>query len=111
MEKRKDKSIQLSTPWSLDSNLLRHTLSNYGVEEAKLFIKEHEKTKRISLILGVVLILSASALFIYAPAGKETLSYIVGAVLLVFAAGVVGYNRVWGKIPFSEFKADQGDSE
>ncbi|WP_176464520.1 hypothetical protein [Flectobacillus sp. BAB-3569] len=46
-----------------------------------------------------------------APEGKETLSYVVCGLLFIFAAGAVGYKRVWGKIPFTEFKADQGDSD
>ena len=72
-------------------------------------VKEQEKTKRISLVLAVTLIIISVLLLIFAPEGKETLSYIVCAVLFVFAAGAVGYKRIWGKVPFAEFKADSSE--
>jgi hypothetical protein len=54
--------------------------------------------------------LVAVFLLIAAPQGKETLTYIICGVLFIFAAGAVGYKRVWGKIPFTEFRADDGQT-
>jgi lipopolysaccharide export LptBFGC system permease protein LptF len=72
----------------------------------ELFIKEKEKTKRITLILAVILILAAVFLFIIAPKDKEIFSYIVCGILFIFAAGVFGFARVKGKLPFTEFEVD-----
>ena len=74
-------------------------------------VKEQEKTKRIFLILAVILILFAITLLIFAPKGKETLSYIICSVLFIFAAGAAGYKRIKyrrkkGKTPSIEFEAD-----
>jgi hypothetical protein len=71
------------------------------------YIKEQERTKRIGMILSVVLILGAAALILFAPAGRETLSYWIGAALVIFAAGAMGYQRVWGKSKNLSFGADQ----
>ena len=120
--KKKDKQINLCTPWSLGGqNYVNQSGNGLGKDESVLFIKERtrlhelyvveqEKTKRLSLILAVVLILVAVFLLIAAPQGKETLTYIICGVLFIFAAGEVGYKRVWGKIPFTEFRADDGQT-
>jgi len=129
-KKDKNSKVKLSTPWG-DNNIqymensIKSSVGPYfnivadieDNENAELFIKERtrlhelyikeqEKTKRISLILAVVLVIISVFLLIFAPKGKETLSYIVCGVLFVFAAGAVGYKRIWGKIPFTEFGAE-----
>ena len=71
------------------------------------YIKEQELTKRIGIILSAVLILSAAALILFAPEGRETLSYWIGAALVIFAAGAMGYQRIWGKSKNISFGADQ----
>jgi hypothetical protein len=73
----------------------------------ELYIKEQERTKRVGLILAAVLILAAAATVLFAPKGREVLSYWMGAALVIFAAGAVGYKRVWGKTANSGFGADQ----
>ena len=111
--KNRKKKIELGTPWG-ETNLMSVCFSPRETEVFltkrtrlhELYIKEQEKTKRISLILAVLLILIAVALLIFAPKGKETLSYIVCGILFIFAAGTVGYGRIKGKIPFAEFEAD-----
>jgi hypothetical protein len=116
MENQKDR-IELNVPWDDDGNSNKaptgqseKATSSFVRERSRLhalYITEQEKTKRISLILAVVLILVAAALLMAAPVGKETLTYIISGVLFVFAAGAVGFKRIWGKIPFAEFEADQ----
>lgn len=71
------------------------------------YIKEQERTKRIGMILAAILILAAAALILFAPAGRETLSYWIGAALVIFAAGSMGYQRIWGKSKNLSFGADQ----
>ena len=123
--KNSEKKIILSTPWTGTENntcvAQGGGITNIGsclnpkeseifiIERTRLhelYIKEQEKTKRISLISAVLLILIAAVLLIFASEGKETLSYIVCGVLFIFAAGAVGYGRIKGKTPFSEFEAD-----
>jgi O-antigen/teichoic acid export membrane protein len=77
----------------------------------ELYIREQERTKRIGLVLAAVLILAASALVLFAPTGRETLSYWIGAALVIFAAGAMGYKRVWGKSKNITFGADQDDRD
>ena len=75
------------------------------------YIKEQERTKRIGIIASAILILGAAALILFAPAGRETLSYWIGAALVVFAAGAMGYQRIWGKSKNLSFGADQDRSD
>src|SRR5262245_31207130 len=85
-------------------------LEAFITERTKLhetYIKEQERTKRIGMILSVILILGAAALVLFAPAGRETLSYWIGAALVIFAAGAMGYQRIWGKSKNLSFGADQ----
>jgi len=77
----------------------------------ELHIKEHEKTKRIALILGFALILAASTMILFAPEGREQLSYWIGAALVIFAAGTVGYTHVWGKTKNLSFGAGQSEDK
>ena len=70
-------------------------------------LKEGEKTKRLSLVLAAVLIVVALLAVLFAPAGREVVSYWIGATLLVFAAGAVGYKRVWGKSKLLSVGGDQ----
>jgi len=130
-KKGKHNNIELSTPWGstqiTSSARIIHgnvnSQSGYFKDDKEntelfikersrvheLYIKEQEKTKRVSLVLAVVLVIISVILLIFAPKGKETLSYIVCGVLFVFAAGAVGYKRIWGKVKIVEFKADSSD--
>lgn len=69
--------------------------------------QEEQKTKRLWLVLAVVALLAALALLVFAPPGRETLSYWIGGALLIFAAGAAGYKRVWGKSKLFSVGADQ----
>lgn len=71
------------------------------------YIKEQERTKRIGMIVAATLIVAAAALVLFAPAGRETLSYWIGAALVIFASGSMGYQRIWGKSKNLSFGADQ----
>jgi hypothetical protein len=47
----------------------------------------------------------------YRLSGRETLSYWIGATLVIFAAGAVGYKRVWGKTKDVSMGADHRSEE
>lgn len=111
-------NIRLSTPWGGEQNIggyiynesTAHLHNNFVKERTRLhevYILEQAKNKRIGLILAFLLILLAALLMLFAPEGKETLSYWIGAALVIFSAGVLGFGRVWGKAANISFGADQ----
>jgi hypothetical protein len=63
------------------------------------------------MIVSAVLILGAATLILFAPAGREILSYWIGAALVISSAGAAGYKRVWGKNGQASFGADQSERD
>lgn len=116
---RGSKKIILTTPWAEGGINICQSAAELPSDEAnivfvqertrlhELFVREQERTKRISLILAAILILAAASLILFAPEGRETMSYWLGAALVIFAAGAAGYKRVWGKTENMSFGADQ----
>jgi hypothetical protein len=119
--------ISLSTPWgghqssgrnAIRKNVLYKPISeesssdidnNFVKERTRLheiYIREESRNKRIGLVLAFLLILFASLIVLFAPVGRETISYWIGAALIIFAAGTVGFGRVWGKAASISFGAD-----
>lgn len=76
-----------------------------------LLLQEEHRTKRLWLALAAGSTLIALLIIVFAPEGRETLSYWIGATLLIFAAGAAGYKRVWGKAPGVGVGADQGEGK
>lgn len=56
-------------------------------------MQEQEKTKRILIISEVILVMFSIVIMLYGPAGKENISYIFGAILLVLALGAIGAQK------------------
>jgi hypothetical protein len=105
--------IKLSVPWETASAASKHSRGNIArqsimfaddetnkvfIQERsrvhQLHIRETEKTKRWGYGLAAFLLALACVIPVFAPADRETLSYMVGLALLVFAAGTAGYTRV-----------------
>ncbi len=116
-------SIRLSAPWGGNQNISNIAYipdesspdihSNFVKERTRLhevYIREQARNKRIGLVLAFLLILSASLIPLFAPAGRETMSYWIGAALIIIAAGAAGFGRVWGKAASISFGADQDRS-
>ncbi len=119
--------ISLSTPWKSSqsvrmsnvakcrANNVDHPFGQGFVKERtrlhETYIRETARTKRIGLVLAFALILSGALVVLFAPPGRETLSYWMGAALVIFAAGAVGFGRVWGKASRISFGADQDRRE
>lgn len=74
------------------------------------YIREHEKTRRLSAILSAVLLLAASWVVVFAPDGREGVSHWIGAALLVTSAGAAGYQRIWGRSKRISFGASRCES-
>ena len=75
-----------------------------------LYIREQEMSRRLGLVIGTVLLLGAMMILAFAPSGRETLSYWIGAAMVLLAAGAAGSRRVWGSAPMIKFGADNGNS-
>jgi hypothetical protein len=95
--------IELSVPWG---DPIQVGPSGNGSEDLfvkertrlhELYILQESTNKRIGLILAFLLILVAVLVVVFAPTGRETISYWVGAALIIFAAGAIGFGRVWAK--------------
>lgn len=74
------------------------------------YIVEQEKSKRIGLILAVILLISAMLIMVFSPKEKEVISYWIGAALIIFSAGAAGYKHLWAKTPIIEIEAAEKDT-
>jgi len=115
--------VTLSPPWAdVRQSALFCNVASYSADDAvqglsefvdrrslvhETYIREQAKNKRIGLVLAFALILAASAILTFAPEGRQTISYWIGAALVIFAAGSSGFGRVWGKTKNISFGADQ----
>lgn len=110
-------TVNLSAPWENDprscfigSGFQFKAIEQFLIERTRLhevFIREDAKTKRLSLALGTLLFLAACLVIVFAPESRQGVAHWIGAAMLVAAAGVVGYKRVWGKSKILTFSADQ----
>lgn len=95
-----------SSTWQMAS-------SNYFVTERSkvhaIYIVEQEKSKRLSMVLSVVLLIAAMLIVLFSPEDKEIISYWMGVALVIFSAGSAGYKRVWGESSMIKFEADNRD--
>jgi hypothetical protein len=113
--------FQLSAPWGDGSGGFASNTGNIGSfrddhsmveflkERSKLhseYIRQTEYTKRLTLIIGCLCILSACLIVTFAPNGKETVSYVFAAVMAIVAAGAFGFGRVWAKSKLIDIGAD-----
>jgi hypothetical protein len=115
-------SVRLSVPWGAGNvdrggaNVFQsiegidgQTIGAFISDRTQLhetFIREEAKTTRLSLIIAAVLFLAACLVVVFAPQGREAAARWVGATMLVIAAGVAGYKRVWGRSKLVSFGAD-----
>lgn len=98
--------VRLSAPWSHvlvgDHRQMAACVSDADLESFvtvrsrvhALYIAEEHRTKRLGMIVGAALVAAAAALMVFAPPGREVMSYWVGAALVIVAAGCLGYQRV-----------------
>lgn len=122
MWKDKSKSdTRLSPPWggaqqrqqqdySQQQQMQIDSTRHFVSERSKVhtaYIIEQEKSKRLGLILSVILLVSAMLIVVFSPQGKEVVSYWIGAALVIFSAGAAGYKRLWAKAPHIEVEAGE----
>lgn len=70
-----------------------------AVDRMSEFLAEREKTRRWLLLSTVVLTIFSGALLVFAPEGKETISYVVAGVLFIFALGSIGATVFTFRLP------------
>jgi hypothetical protein len=103
--------FELTSPWGTDAGATMEFSADALIKaRTKLHVealKEGEKTKRLSLVLAAVMVVASLLAVLFAPAGREVVSYWIGATLLVSAAGAAGYKRVWGKSKLMSFGGDE----
>jgi hypothetical protein len=111
--------IKISAPWggmqrqwmyNVDRSSNPRIQEKFIKERSKVhleYIKENEKTKRISLIASAILLALGLIIIVFSPSEKQFLSYWIGASLLLLAAGTAGYKRIWAKSKVLDIKADQ----
>jgi hypothetical protein len=103
--------FEMSSPWGTDAGASMEFKADDMIRgRTELHVqalKEEEKTKRLALVVTAVMVLGAMLGIVFAPAGREVVSYWIGATLLVFAAGAAGYKRVWGRSRLLDVGGDQ----
>lgn len=109
--------VLLSAPWG--AQLVRcnvparlHEVTRVVEDRSRVheeWIRQDARTKRLALIIGAILFVAGCQVIVFAPSGRETVAAIVGAAMLVVAAGTAGYRRVWGRTPLIAIGA--GDTE
>jgi hypothetical protein len=61
--------------------------------------KEREKTKRLLIGAACLLFTIAALVVVFAPTGRENLSYVLGAALLVVSLGAIGAAQFKFRVP------------
>src|SRR4051794_882274 len=86
-----DKVVVISVPWSHGaSNVPLQSIGRVSREDTKHFIsersrvhetyiREQEKTRRLSLVLAATCFVAGCVVIVFGPAGRETLSNWIGA--------------------------------
>lgn len=90
-----------------DSNNVQDNFIKERTRLHEIYIREEFRNKRIGLILSFILILAAAVIVMFAPKGREKMSYWVGSSLVIFAASAGGFGRFWAKAASISFGADQ----
>ena len=62
-------------------------------ELARERLREREKTRRLLLLISAMAFLVGSIVITFAPADKQHVAYILGAVLIIFALGSIGASQ------------------
>lgn len=106
--------IRLQPPWGDSQNVIRgdSNVSRYAnvatkidPETARAFIRmrteahvkfteQTETTKRLGYGLSAILLVVALIIPVFAPQGRETISWITSACLALFSAGAFGYSSI-----------------
>jgi len=110
--------IKLTPPWNNGNDKQQYLeLKDHDPEISRQFVSErtrlHEKyvleearIKRWTLVIACILFLSAIAVILFAPEGRQNFSYWIGGALFVMAAGAAGYKKIWVKTKNKSIKLE-----
>lgn len=79
-----------------------------AVAELGQLLKEKEKTKRMLIGAACLLFMVASLVIVFAPAGRETMSSVLGVALIIMALGAIGAATFKIKAPGIEVQTNDG---
>jgi hypothetical protein len=68
-------------------------LAELARERLRERLREREKTRRLLLLISAMAFLVGSVIITFAPADKQYVAYILGAVLIIFALGSIGASQ------------------
>jgi hypothetical protein len=88
-----------------DLERVRHFVENRTALH-QYIIKQRQITKRFTLSLAAFLLVAAAVLMLFAPEGREVLSYSIGAALVLISAGAMGFHGFWAKTTLGTLGAD-----
>lgn len=102
VESKERSTATLSPPWVMDG---QHRIScstqaefdkfiDRRSEVHVLYIRESQRTRRLGMCLAAALLALGCLIPLFAPEGREVLSYWLSAGLFVFAAGAMGYSTI-----------------
>jgi len=80
---------------------------NIAVHGLNGLLVEREKTRRLLLLATVVLTVLSAVLAVFAPEGKETITYVIAGVLFILALGSIGASIFSFKLPGIEVSTQQ----
>jgi hypothetical protein len=79
------------TPHFRPENIVEIAKSQFPRLEAQVAMhKEMQSTKRLLIIVAAACLLGGAALVVFAPTGKEQVSYIVATLLAILPLGAIG---------------------
>ncbi|BFM10979.1 hypothetical protein R50072_11320 [Simiduia litorea] len=90
-----------------DSNFRGSASGELAVSSLLELAKEKEKTKRFLLLAACFMFLVGCAFVIFAPDGKETVSYLVSGALTIISLGAIGVSSFKLKTPVVEVAASE----
>ena len=92
----------------VDSHDFRGSATGDAVETLAQVLAEREKTKRLLIGAACLLFIIAALVAVFAPSGKEGLSYALSAVLVVIALGAIGAAQFKVRLPGINVEANNG---
>ena len=81
---------------------------DHAVSQLASLAVEREKTRRLLIGAACVLFVVASLVMVFSPNGRESASYILGAVLIVMALGAIGASHFKFSLPGVEVEGHDG---
>lgn len=73
-------------------------------------IRSRTLVQIVAYCMASVFVIVASLLIVFAPEGRETATWIVGASLLLISAGVTGFTKLRVETPGMKLEADRGSN-